>query len=206
MVWSSWTSYYMDIREDDMVANADWLAANLKPYGFEYVQLDDGYDRGKKGEHSWIENWDKQKFPHGPEWLASYIKNKGLHPGIWLVPNSYASATEAHPDWYLRDKGGKFLIDYVTPALDSTNPAVMDHLRRLFGTLGGWGFDYYKFDGEHALPRYAPTVDRTRLYDTKVDSLVNYRERLKVIRDTIGPKAFIEGCPRRNSAQRDWLL
>ena len=195
MVWSSWTSYYEAVREEDVVRNADWLAANLKPYGFEYVQLDDGYDRGKKGEHSWIENWDKQQFPHGPEWLASYIKNKGLRPGIWLVPNSYANATEAHPDWYLRDKRGNFLLDYVTPALDSTNPAVMDHLRRLFRTLGGWGFEYYKFDGEHALPRYAPPVDRTKLYDTKVDSLVNYRERLKVIRDTIGPKAFIEGCP-----------
>jgi len=47
VVWSSWTSYYEDVREDDIVRNADWLAANLKPYGFQYVQLDDGYDRGK---------------------------------------------------------------------------------------------------------------------------------------------------------------
>jgi hypothetical protein len=195
MVWSSWTSYYEAVREEDMVRNADWLAANLKPYGFQYVQLDDGYDRVKKGEHSWIENWDKKTFPHGPEWLASYIKNKGLRPGIWLVPNSYANATEAHPDWYLRDKRGNFVTDYATPALDSTNPAVMDHLRRLFRTLGDWGFEYYKFDGEHALPLYAPPVDRTKLYDTKVDSLVNYRDRLKVIRDTIGPHVFIEGCP-----------
>jgi hypothetical protein len=195
MVWSSWTSYYEAVREEDMVRNTDWLAANLKPYGFQYVQLDDGYDRVKKGEHSWIENWDKQTFPHGPEWLASYIKNKGLRPGIWLVPNSYANATETHPDWYLRDKNGNFITDYATPALDSTNPAVMGHLKRLFSTLGGWGYEYYKFDGEHALPRYAPPVDRTKLYDTKVDSLVNYRDRLKVIRDAIGPKVFIEGCP-----------
>ncbi len=195
MVWSSWTSYYSAVREEDMVRNADWLAANLKPYGFQYVQLDDGYDRVKNGEHSWIENWNKNTFPHGPEWLASYIKGKGLHPGIWLVPNAYANATETHPDWYLRDKGGNFVLDYSTPSLDSTNPAVMEHLKRLFSTLNGWGYDYYKFDGEHALPRYAPPVDKTKLYDTKVDSLVNYRDRLKVIRDTIGPKVFIEGCP-----------
>jgi hypothetical protein len=31
------------------------LAANLKDYGFGYVQLDDGYDRGPNGERSWIE-------------------------------------------------------------------------------------------------------------------------------------------------------
>ena len=199
MVWSSWTSYYEAVREEDMVRNTDWLAANLKPYGFQYVQLDDGYDSGqvagKRGDHSWIENWNKNTFPHGPEWLTAYIKNKGLRPGIWLVPNSYANATEQHPDWYLRDKRGNFVLDYSTPALDSTNPAVVGHLQRLFRTLGDWGFEYYKFDGEHALPRYAPPVDRTKLYDTKVDSLVNYRDRLKVIRDTIGPKVFIEGCP-----------
>ena len=38
-----------------------------------------------------------RRFPHGPEWLASYIKNKGLRPGIWLVPNSYANATRRIP-------------------------------------------------------------------------------------------------------------
>lgn len=199
MVWSSWTSYYEAVREEDMVRNTDWLAANLKPYGFQYVQLDDGYDSGhtagQRGDHSWIENWNKRTFPHGPEWLASYIKNKGLRPGIWLVPNSYANATKTHPDWYLRNKSGNFVRDYDTPALDSTNPAVLEHLKRLFGTLGGWGFEYYKFDGEFALPRYAPPVDRTKLYDAKADSLANYRDRLKVIRDTIGPKVFIEGCP-----------
>ena len=94
MVWSSWTSYYEGVREEDIVRNADWIAANLKTYGYQYVQLDDGYDRGKSGEHYWIENWDKEKFPHGPKWLTDYIKSKGLRAGIWIVPNSYAGAVE----------------------------------------------------------------------------------------------------------------
>ena len=195
MVWSSWTSYYEAVREEDMVRNADWLAANLKPYGFQYVQLDDGYDRGPKGEHYWIENWDKQKFPHGPQWLTGYIKSKGLRAGLWLVPNAYAGAVEKHPEWYLHYKNGGIIKDYNTPALDSTNPAVMEHLRHLFQTLDDWGFDYYKFDGEHAIPVYVPKVDREKLHDKTVDPLVNYRERLKLIRETMGPKRFIEGCP-----------
>jgi hypothetical protein len=112
-----------------------------------------------------------------------------------LVPNSYAGATKTHPDWYLRDKSGEFVLDYSTPALDSTNPAVTEHLRSLFRTLGGWGFEYYKFDGEHSVAKYAPVVDRTRLYDTKVDPLENYRDRLKTIRDAVGPQVFLEGCP-----------
>jgi Melibiase len=154
VVWSSWTSYYADVSEADIVRNTDWLAQNLKPYGFEYVQLDDGYDRDEKGQHYWIENWSHERFPHGPEWLAQYIKSKGLHAGIWLVPNAYAGAVKEHPDWYLRDIHGNFILDYSTPALDSSNLQVLAFLEKLFITLDSWGFDYYKFDGEHALPLY----------------------------------------------------
>jgi hypothetical protein len=195
MVWSSWTSYYDQVKEEDIIRNADWIAAHLKAYGFQYVQLDDGYDRGKSGEHYWIEKWDREKFPHGPKWLADYIKSKGLHPGIWIVPNAYAGGVEQHPDWYLRFRDGRLVKDYETPALDSTNPEVLDFLKKEFTTLDDWGFEYYKFDGEHAIPRYAPGVDLDKLYDKSVDPLIAYRRRLKLIRETIGPQRFIEGCP-----------
>jgi hypothetical protein len=195
MVWSSWTSYYAEVNEDDIVRNTDWLAENLKPYGFQYVQLDDGYDRGKKGEHYWIENWDRTKFPHGPQWLTNYIKSKGLRPGLWLVPNAYAGAVEQHPDWYVRDKQGKIILDYHTPALDSTNPEVQAYLKKLFTTLNEWGFEYYKFDGEYALPAYMPRLDKSRLFDKSADPVIAYRSRLKAIYETIGRKTFVEGCP-----------
>ncbi len=194
-VWCSWDSCYAAVREEDIVRNADWIAAHLKPYGFDYVALDDGYDRGPSGEHYWIENWDQKKFPHGPKWLTAYIKSKGLRPGLWFVPNSYAGAVSEHPDWYLRDGLGKLILDYETPALDSTHPEVLEFLKREFTALDEMGFEYYKFDGEHALPKYAPTVDTTRLHDKSIDPVVAYRNRLKLIRETIGPDRFIEGCP-----------
>jgi hypothetical protein len=194
-VWCSWTAYYAEVKEEDIVRNTDWLAEHLRPYGFEYVQIDDGYDRGPKGEHYWIENWSRETFPHGPAWLANYIKSKGLRPGLWLVPNAYAGAVEQHPDWYLRDKQGRFILDYRTPSLDSTHPGVLAFLKKLFKTLGDWGFEYYKFDGEHALPKYVPGVDRDRLYDKTIDPLLAYRNRIQLIREAVGPNTFIEGCP-----------
>jgi Melibiase/Alpha galactosidase C-terminal beta sandwich domain len=195
MVWCSWTSYYGDVTEQEVVENTDWLAKHLKPYGFQYVQLDDGYDRGLKKGHYWIENWDPKKFPHGPKWLTEYIKSKGLHPGLWLVPNAYAGAVKEHPDWYLRDEQGGIIQDYGTPALDSTHPEVLDFLKKLFTTLRAWGFEYFKFDGEHALPKYVPAVDRAKLHDPAADPIVSYRRRLDAIRETIGPDTFVEGCP-----------
>ncbi len=193
MVWSSWTSYYERVKEEDIVRNADWIAGNLLPYGFQYVQLDDGYDRGPDGQHFWITNWDQQKFPHGPQWLATYIHSKGLRPGIWLVPNSSAAAVAEQPEWYLHYTNGKTVLDYNTPALDSTHPAVLDFLQKEMQILDDWGFEYYKFDGEHAVPKYVPGVDLTRLYDQAIDPLAAYRNRLALIRKTIGPSRFIEG-------------
>jgi Melibiase len=195
MVWSSWTGYYRDVTENDILQNTDWLAEHLKPYGLEFVQLDDGYDGGKKGEHYWIENWDKTKFPHGPQWLTNYIKSKGMHAGLWLVPNAYAGALAKHPDWYLYSKEDTIVLDYQTPAVDSSNPEVLNFLRTLFTTLDDWGFEYYKFDGEGSLPQAMPELDRRRLYDQSLDPVAVYRNRLKVIRDTIGPGRFIEACP-----------
>lgn len=194
-VWCSWDSCYEDVREEDIVRNVDWIAAHLKPYGFDFVALDDGYDRGPRGEHYWTEKWNQKKFPHGPKWLTDYVKSKGLHPGIWIVPNAYAGAVEQHPDWYLRNREGKLILDYSTPALDSTNPEVLDFLKKEFTALDDMGFEYYKFDGEHALPKYVPAVDTNRLHDKLIDPLVAYRNRLKLIRETIGPRRFIEGCP-----------
>jgi hypothetical protein len=195
MVWSSWTSYYEDVTEKDMVSNTDWIATNLKPYGFQYVELDDGYDRNANGQHSWIEGWNRAKFPNGPEWLAAHIKDKGLQAGIWLVPNAYAGAIDTHPDWYLHYSTGKVVLDYNTPALDATNPEVLNFVQKLFTTLDDWGFTYYKFDGEHALPKIVPNIDQGKIHDRFINPTLAYRNRLQRIRNTIGAKRFIEVCP-----------
>jgi hypothetical protein len=199
MVWCSWSSYFADATEADIVKNVDWLAEHLRPYGFQYITIDDGYDRipGKFGPegHNWIDAWDPEKYPRGPQWIAGYIKSKGLRPGLWLVPNSYSGAVKTHPDWYLRDAGGKFVRDYNTPTLDHGNPEVLAFLRNLFATLGGWGFEYYKFDGEFSFPKYVPKVDLASLHDPSTDLVDAYRKRLEVIREAIGPEVFVEGCP-----------
>jgi hypothetical protein len=198
MVWDSWDSYYDQVKEEDIVRNTDWIAAHLKPYGYEYVQLDEGYDGlpGMDVEHYWTEKWNKEKFPHGPKWLTDYIKSKGLKAGIWLVPSAYTGAVEQHPEWYLRfKKDGSIILDYSTPTLDSTNPEVLDFLKKEFTILDDWGFEYYKFDGEHDFLKYVPGVDLDKIANKSIDPIVAYRNRLRVIRDVVGRHRFIEGCP-----------
>ena len=96
------------MSEQDVIRNTDWIAAHLKPYGFDYVLLDEGYDWQVMPELPWRDhtgsNWDQEKFPHGPKWLTDYIKSKGCGR-VWLVPMRLPQAVEEHPDWYLRFKG-----------------------------------------------------------------------------------------------------
>ena len=107
--WNHWLAFFRQVTEKDMVDHADFISDILKPYGMEHCQLDDGYDHPDR--RLWSKNWDPKTFPHGPEWLAQYIKSKGLIPGLWTVPYCY-SVNDADPDWFLRDDDGNILYDY----------------------------------------------------------------------------------------------
>jgi hypothetical protein len=112
-----------------------------------------------------------------------------------MVPNSYAGAIEKHPDWYVRNNEGDFVLDYLTPVLDSSNPQVLEFLQKMFTKLGDWGFEYYKFDGEGSIPQTMPELNRQRLYDQSQDPIAAYVARTKMIREAVGQHVFIEGCP-----------
>lgn len=50
VAWNSWENCYVGVTEKAIVSNADWIAKNLKPYGFQYIVLDEGCDRGRNRE------------------------------------------------------------------------------------------------------------------------------------------------------------
>jgi hypothetical protein len=43
MGWNSWDSYGETVSEADIKANAAWMAEHLKPYGWQYVVVDEGW-------------------------------------------------------------------------------------------------------------------------------------------------------------------
>src|SRR5215831_17477575 len=40
MGWNSWDSYGTTVREENVKANADWMAAHLSKYGWQYIVVD----------------------------------------------------------------------------------------------------------------------------------------------------------------------
>ena len=167
---------------------------HLKPYGFQYVQLDDGYDRGPKKGTTGSSTGTNRSSPRA-------AVDRGLHqikrPARRVVAGSQCLRRSGRSPPRLvpaRQAGqDRARLRHAGAGLESSRGSRF--LKRLFQPWDDWGFEYYKFDGEHALPKYAPPVDLTRLHDPTADPLAVYRHRLEVIRQVVGPNTFIEGCP-----------
>ncbi|MCS7252721.1 MAG: alpha-galactosidase [Armatimonadota bacterium] len=204
--WCSWYYYYQSITQEEWERNVEWLANNLRDFGLEWVQLDDGWqlDNGNpktSGGRDW--RGPNEKFTKGMKWVADIVKQRGMKPGIWLIPQKTDSdeVYNEHPDWFLRKPDGtpvrigdwhpRKVESYV---VDPTNPEALEYIKRLFHTLAhDWGFEYFKIDNQPEFSRwYDEQTDARRVPETRGSDA--YRMTLKAIREAIGPNKYLLGC------------
>lgn len=136
MGWNSWDNFGLDITEEEFKQQVDFVAANLKQYGYEYMVIDAGwyaphlsavgispYFNGKLTKFEtnvdaygrWIPA--ANKFPSAADGsfksLASYVHSKGLKFGLHIQRGIPWNAIEKN----LLIKGTKY------HAKDIANPA-----------------------------------------------------------------------------------
>ena len=196
--WCSWYFFYQEINEDEVKTVAKWIAENLKDFGVQYVQIDDGWQGtghglGENRDWSTINN----RFPSGMDGLAAYIKSLGLKPGIWLAP--HGQSNEA----VVKNQAGVFLMkpDGTTASntwegkflVDPSTPESQKYLKDLFAKLSSWGYDYFKIDGQPIVVREYKTK-KNFMKNPADDTDALYRETLKSIRAGIGPNRYLLGC------------
>ncbi len=101
MGWNSWDSYGLTISEAEFKSNADWMARRLKPSGWQYVVVDEGWylqNPESGGKPVWQFTLDENgrftpalnRFPSatgsaGFKPLAGYVHSLGLKFGIHLI-------------------------------------------------------------------------------------------------------------------------
>ncbi len=195
--WCSWYYYYQEINAKEIERNAEWIAHNLKDYGADYVQIDDGW-QGKGHGSGDNRDWTtvNGRFAPGMDKLAAYIKSLGLKPGLWLAPHG-----QSNPK-VVADNPGAFLMNSDTSVsrtwegeylVDPSSKAGLGYLRNLFTTLKGWGYDYFKIDGQPiVIDEYALKKAFMEHPSDNADSL--YRATIETIRNTIGDKRYLLGC------------
>jgi len=145
--WCSWFAYKTSVTEENVREAADILASAMKPYGLEYIQIDDGYQQPGGSPEAWIN--PNEKFPSGLDSLAAYIRSKGLKPGIWTNVAVHDSAwVFSHKSWFVRDEEGVPAtgrwIGYILNGLDREMPDSV--ISPVYSRLSDDGWCYFKLD------------------------------------------------------------
>ncbi len=194
--WCSWFAYLNKVTEQNIRTVADSLSSVLLPYGYQYLQIDDGYQQEPIGkpEH-WLQ--PNNKFPSGMAALSRYISDRGLKPGIWTNVSFADSAfANAHPDWFVRNDRQKPVSgEWVGYVMDGSNPATIDHLiRPVYDSLKKEGWNYFKVDalrhlryeGYNSYPSYfkARGISREDAFRSVVTS----------IRKSVGKDNYLLAC------------
>lgn len=194
--WCSWYAYLDDISEEKIKRTADVISEKLRPYGYDYFQIDDGYERQPSGfPATWLQPNDK--FPSGLANLANYIHGKGLIPGIWSnVSFQDHDSAYAYKDLFVRDEHGvPALGQWIGYPLDGSNPAAIDKIiRPVFHGFKNMGWQYFKVDALRHL-RYEGYNSFANYFSNRhLDRVTAYRNVMKAIREEIGKNNPILGC------------
>ncbi|HEY6293534.1 MAG TPA: alpha-galactosidase [Terriglobia bacterium] len=191
--WWSWTAFYSGITQSDVLNNAQWMAEHLKPLGYDYCHIDEGYEIAR-GDYL---TPNAKQFPDGMGNLGPKITSMGLKLAIWTAPfevSERAWVFEHHKDWLVRDAQGRpILIDHAERhgdplyALDTTNPGAQEYLRQTYKTVTqDWGVRYIKLDfmDSSAIEGY--------FYRPHTTALEALRTGLQIIRDTVGDQVLLD--------------
>lgn len=170
MGWNSWDSYGLTITEAQYKANVDVLAARLKPFGWQYAVIDEGwylenpasasapetlrYRMNTNGQYEPATN----RFPSadhtaGFKPLADYVHGKGLKFGIHIIrgiPKKAAEANTAIPGSSFHAADAAIETDTCPWNPDNYgvkgNAAGQAWYDALLRQYAGWGVDYIKVD------------------------------------------------------------
>lgn len=191
--WSSWFAYRDDITEADVRAAVDAIADRLAPFGYQYAQIDDGFQQLPIGIPShWLNT--NAKFPGGLQGMHDYITSHGLHAGLWTNV-SFADAPWAatHPQYFVRTPDGKPAEgNWIGFVMNGANPATMrDLVLPVYRTLKTQGWSYFKVDALRHL-RYEGYNSHADFFAARrLDRVAVYRSFVQQIRSVIGRESFL---------------
>jgi len=186
-VWCSWYHYFTKVTEADIVENLDAIGAADLP--IDVIQIDDGWQT-EIGD--WLTLSDRFASLAG---LVDRIRSAGKRAGIWVAPflvGARSALAGEHPGWLIAGPDGLPVTaghnwGQDLFGLDVTHPDAAAYLRDVFGWLTGVGIDYFKIDFI-----YGGALAGSR--HTGVDGLSGYRGGVSLIREVIGPDAYLLGC------------
>jgi len=188
MGWNSWDCFGPTVVESEVKANADYMAAHLKKFGWEYIVIDIRWYVDNDKAHGYNEKdpafvMDEYgrfqpspiRFPSaangaGFKSIADYIHSKGLKFGIHIMRGIAKEAVKRNTpilgskmkatDIYNTDHLCEWLKDMYT--VDCKKEGAQEYYNSLFSMYASWGLDFVKIDDLSAPFYHQDEIDLIR--------------------------------------------
>ena len=171
MGWNSWDGFATTVTEVQTRAQADFMAANLKSHGWQYIVVDiqwyepnaNGFDYRKNAPLA-MDEWSRlipatNKFPSavdgkGFKPLADYVHSLGLKFGVHMMrgiprqavfsktPIKGTSYTAAD----IADTNSLCKWNGDMFGVDMAKPGAQEYYNSIFEQCAAWGLDFIKVD------------------------------------------------------------
>ena len=186
MGWNSWDAYGYTVREDEVKANADYMAKDLAGYGWQYIVVDIEWYTPRTKSNGYIPDPSNvtldefgrltpalNRFPSaakgaGFKPLADYVHSKGLKFGIHIMRGIPREAVEKNlPIKGTRDHAGgvadkihvctwRGMTDMY--GVDTSKAGGQAYYDSIGELYASWGVDFVKAD-DMLSPFHAPEIE-----------------------------------------------
>ena len=173
MGWNSWDCYGPTVEEHEVKSNADYMAKNLKEFGWEFIVVDIRWfvENDKAGGYNQtdpryvidefgryqpaVNRFPSAKNGKGFKELADYIHKKGLKFGIHIMRGIPKIAVEnklpikgtngiTADQIYSTELQCEWLHDNYT--IIANKPGAQQYYNSIFEMYANWGVDFVKVD------------------------------------------------------------
>ena len=188
MGWNSWDSFGPTITEADARTNAQIMARELLPHGYDIFTIDiQWYEPGansfdyRKGARLTMDPWGRlipapNRFPSaagaaGFAPLAQYIHSLGLKFGIHILRGIPRQAVEQNTPIFGTHQGAADIADRVNVCewntdmfgIDMSHPGAQEYYDSIVRLYASWGVDFIKADDmSRPYQRNAPEIHALR--------------------------------------------
>ncbi len=183
MGWNSWDCYGASVREDEVRANAEYMAKNLKQYGWEYVVVDiQWYEPAavsadyNPGAELIMDEFSRlmpavNRFPsaadgNGFKPLADYVHGLGLKFGIHILRGIPKQAVRQNTRILGTDRRAAEIADIGSVCswngdmcgVDMQRAGAQEYYDSIISMYADWGVDFIKTD-DIARPYHAAEIE-----------------------------------------------
>lgn len=168
--WNSWDCFGAAVNEEQLIANADYMAKHLKQYGWEYVVCDIQWYEPKSRDNDYnnfteleMDEYGRlipaeNRFPSskggkGFKPIADYVHSLGLKFGIHIMRGVPRQAAAKNCKIYGSDKTCRQIAHHFSVCSWNTDmyglyncQGAQDYYNSIINMYAEWGIDFIKCD------------------------------------------------------------